>query len=108
MQCAQKAAEFTGNILITDMVKGGVSSAVAGNPVSNGFSQELPKDFIDSWQIGEQTGELDNVVRHLAESSTEISERIFVELGQWIPKLIYFLICLYMAASIFKGFAKLH
>ncbi len=105
VQCAKKASEHTGNILITDMLSGGASSAIAGNPVSDGFSQNLPKDFIDSWQIGEQTGELDNVVRRLAKTSTEMSERVFVELGKWIPKLVYFLVCLYMVASIFKNFA---
>ena len=106
-QCAQKASEHTGNILITDMLSGGTNSAIAGNPVSEGFSQELPKDFIEHWQIGEETGELDNVVRRLVETSTEMSEQIFVELGQWTPKLIYFLVCLYIVASVFKNIALL-
>ena len=106
-QCAQKASEHTGNILITDMLSSGAKSAISGNPVSEGFSQELPKDFIEHWQIGEETGELENVVRRLVETSTEMSEQIFVELGQWTPKLIYFLVCLYIVASIFKNIALL-
>jgi type II secretory pathway component PulF len=67
----------------------------------------LPIDFIERWQIGEETGELDNVVRRLAETTTEMAEEILTELAQWIPKLIYFFVCLYITASIFKNAALL-
>ena len=107
VQCAKKASENTGNVFVTEMLAGGAASSISGNPVSEGFSHKLPDEFIESWQIGEETGELDNVVRRLAESSAEVSERIFSELGQWVPKLSYFFVCLYMVASIFKNFAIL-
>jgi type IV pilus assembly protein PilC len=105
IQCAQKASEHTGNILITDMLAGGARSAIAGNPMSEGYSKQLPENFIRSWQIGEDTGELDNVVERLVENTTEISERLFAELAQWIPKLVYFLVSLYIIASIFRNIA---
>ena len=105
VQCAQTASEHTGNIVITDMLAGGGRSAAAGKPVSDGFSQGLDKDFIRSWQIGEETGELENVVRRQVEKSTEKAERIFRELGQWIPRLFYWLVCIFMVASAFKNFA---
>ena len=106
-KCAQKASEHTGNILITDMVAGGAHSVAAGRPVSEGFSRQLDENFIESWQIGEETGELDNVVRRQVEKSTEKSERIFSELGQWIPKLVYWLVCIFMVASVFRNAAML-
>ena len=107
VQCAQTASEHTGNILITDMLAGGGRSAAVGKPVSDGFSQELDKDFLESWQIGEETGELENVVRRQVEKSTEKAERIFKELGQWIPRLVYWLVCLFIIASICKNAAVL-
>lgn len=102
-KCAQKASEYTGNVFITDMFAGGASSAVAGKPVSKGFTKGLPRGFVESWQIGEETGELDNVVDRLVESSTQTSERLFSELGRWLPKLIYFFVCIYIIATIFKN-----
>ena len=103
LQCAKKSSEYTGNILVTDMLSGGADSAIAGKPISYGFSKNLPDNFVERWQIGEETGELDNVVRRLVETTTEKSERLFAELGQWIPKLVYWLVSLFIIASIFKN-----
>lgn len=107
IQSAQKASEHTGNIIITDMLAGGAKSALTGKPVSDGFSKQLPENFIKSWQIGEDTGEQENVVERLVEDTTQISERLFKELAQWTPKLVYFLVSLYIIASIFKNIAML-
>lgn len=103
VQCAQMASEHTGNIVITDMLAGGWRSAAMGNPVSDGFSQKLDEDFIESWRIGEETGELDNVVRRQVEKSSEKAESIFADLGQWIPRLFYWLVSIFIVMSIFKN-----
>ncbi len=106
-QCAQKASEHTGNVLISEMFAGGAASAHAGHSVSEGFSPKLPLEFIERWQIGEVTGELDNVVQHLAEIYAEISENLFRELSKWIPKLVYCLVCINIIMNIFKNAAML-
>ncbi len=108
IQCAQQASEYTGNAFVTDMFAGGAKSALAGNLVSEGFSAGLDQNFMACWQIGEESGELDNVVARLAKSSSETAERLFIELGKWVPKLLYFAVSLYIAASVFKGYATLH
>ena len=105
VQCAKKASEHTGNAIVTGMLAGGAESALAGNLVSEGFSGQLPQEFINRWQIGEETGELDNVVGRLAKNSSETAERILAELGKWIPRLIWWLVGCFIVASIFRNAA---
>ncbi len=106
-QCAQKAPGVTGNAIIADFFKGGAESVRAGNPVCDGFSRKLPIDFLNLWQIGEETGELDNSIQKLADNSGESAQFLFTQLGQWLPRLIYWLICIVIVIKIFRGAAAI-
>lgn len=108
MQCAQKASSITGNAVMTDLLKGSAESARAGKMVCEGFSRKLPADFLNLWQIGEETGELDKTVKRLADNTSQTAEWLFVEFCRWSVRLIYFLglavlaiIVLSMGAAIF-------
>jgi len=107
VQSAKTASEHTGNFVVTKMLAGGAVSAAAGSPVSEGFSRGLPSEFLELWRIGEESGELDNVVERLVEKTSEASEKIFTELAKWIPKLIYCLVCLHIMASIFRNLSMI-
>jgi type IV pilus assembly protein PilC len=102
-QCAQKALGATGNTVIADFFKGGAESVQAGNPVYDGFSPKLPIDFLNLWQIGEETGELDNCIQKLADNSGESAQFLFTQFGQWLTRLIYWLICIVFVIQIFRG-----
>lgn len=106
-QCAQKAPSVTGNAIISDFFKGGAESVQAGNPVYEGFSRKLPIDFLNLWQIGEDTGELDNSIQKLADNSGESAHFLFTQLGQWLPRLIYFLVCIVIVMQIIRGAAAI-
>ena len=106
-QCAQSACEFTGNVIVSDMLSGGAKSAARGRPVSEGFSNLLPKGFLAIWQIGEETGELENVLWRQVEKTSEKAEYIFHELGQWLPRIVYGLVSLFIIYSIFKNAAMI-
>jgi len=99
-QCAQKASNVMGNTIIADMLKGGAESAQAGNLVCEGFSKKLPMDFVERWRIGEETGQLDNCVKRLADNSSETAEWLFVEFARWLVRLIYFLIVALLAIQV--------
>ncbi|NIP53842.1 MAG: hypothetical protein GWN67_16670 [Phycisphaerae bacterium] len=110
-QSAQQAIDVTGNVIVADELKGGAESARAGNMVCEGFSPELPADFLNLWRIGEETGELDSCVKHLVDNTSEDAERLFGEFAQWLPRLIYFLISVMLvililraAAAVFSAF----
>lgn len=93
IQCAQQATGVTGNAIMADILKGGAESAQAGNRVCEGFSNKLPLDFLNIWRIGEETGELDNCIKRLADNTSENAEQLFAELAQWVPRIVYWLVC---------------
>jgi len=105
--CAEKAAAVAGNTVVTDQLRPAAASAKAGNLVSEGFSAELPPDFLNIWRVGEETGDLDNVTKRLADTNAEDAELLFVEFATWLPRLVYFLICLLIVYFIFKSFAMI-
>jgi len=99
-QCAQKASEATGNALMTDLLKGGAESAQAGKTVYDGFSRRLPSDFLNIWQISEETGELDKTVKRLADITSEKAEWLLVEFCRWLVRVIYFLVLAALAIQV--------
>jgi len=105
--CAERAASATTNAVVTDLVKPAAASAKAGQPVSDGFPSKLPMDFLEIWRVGEETGNLDDVTRRLADDNAEAAEFWFTEFARWLPRLVYFLICLLMIYYIFVKFSKL-
>ena len=67
--CAEMSAGVTGNAVVAGWLSPGADSARAGGVVSDGFSPELPKDFLDTWRIGEESGTLDEAAGRLADVS---------------------------------------
>ena len=94
-KCAQIATDLCGNSLIAAMVSGGKRSAQQGNPVSSGFSRELPDDFLSIWKVGEESGRLGETLKKLHEKMLEKAEYNFMELSRWIPRLVSTLVALY-------------
>ena len=105
--CADKAASATTNAVVTDLFKPAAASAKAGNPVSDGFSAKLPPDFVDIWRIGEDTGQLDDVTKRLADNNGQDAEFWLDEFARWFPRLVYALVCLVMIYYIFRNFSMI-
>lgn len=98
---AQFSAEATGNVVFAGWVRGAAESAQAGHPLSDGFSRELPREFRDAWQVGEESGELDNVTERLANMTAQSSELMFSVAMQWFPRIIYALVSIWIIKQIF-------
>ena len=103
-ECAKTAPSMTGNIVIADLFEAGADSAQAGKPLSTGFSDRLPTEFLDLWHIGEETGELDSVAKRLADMYADTAEHLLTEFIKWLPRLAYFFVCAIMVIQILKGF----
>jgi len=108
IQCVEVAGGLTGNAVITRMVKGGADSGRAGNPISTGFSDKLPPDLLSIWQVGEETGRLDEAVEPIADEFAEVADLLFNELAKWMPRLVYFGICFIMAFQIVKSWRAIY
>lgn len=101
-ECATQAPEVTGNLVISELFKGGATSVAAGNMTSDGFSRSLPLEYLNLWQTGEQTGELDKMIDKIAEIAGDKADRLLTEFARWLPKLAYALVCLVLIILIFK------
>lgn len=101
-RCVDMSAEVTGNALVREWILPGAQSAREGHPVSEGFGPEFPKDFLDAWLVGEESGKLEEVTEQLAKIATDKAEWMMGEIANWLPKLIYALICIWMVKNIFE------
>ena len=102
------AAGVTGNSVMTDRLKPGATSALAGHPISQGFSPRLPAEFREAWHIGEETGDIDEVSQRLADNFAYRAELTLTELSHWLPRIIYLLICLHMAHKIVSMYSQMY
>jgi len=71
-----------------------------GQLMSEGFSKKLPLDLVEMWKTGEETGRLDDVSKRLADNYSERAELWFAEFSRWLPRFVYFLICLVLIRMI--------
>ncbi len=95
------ALSVTGNQVVADMFRPAAKSVKAGELMSAGFSKKLPFDVVEMWKTGEETGQLDDMTRRLADNYSEQAEFWFAEFSRWFPRFVYFLICLMLIYMIF-------
>jgi len=107
MDVAEKATMATSNAVVARRLRGGVESARAGHPVSEGFSKELPADFLNIWQMGEESGTLEKVTKRLADRNAEDAEFWFKEITRWTPRLVYVIIAVFLILMVFRGYSMI-
>ncbi|MCK4850180.1 MAG: type II secretion system F family protein [Phycisphaerae bacterium] len=107
IRCAQTSAEVTGNAVVREWVRPGAESARAGHPVSEGFGREFPKEFLDAWLVGEESGKLEEVSERLARIAAEKAEWTISQVCKWVPILIYGLICIWLIWMIFAMWGQI-
>ncbi len=108
VEASRMAADVTGNIVIAGRVEGGAQSAAHGGRVSEGFSSLLPPEMIEMWQVGEESGTLEEVTGRLTASTTDTAELKFKLFAEWLPRVIYFIICIFVVKAILTGWAGMY
>jgi type II secretory pathway component PulF len=101
--CAETAAASSGNLVVANLFEGALQSARNGNPLSEGFSEKLPLEFINIWQVGEETGKLDDVTRRLAQSTGQDADFLFARFAEWLPRVVYAVVSALIIYAIFAG-----
>jgi type IV pilus assembly protein PilC len=96
-ECTEKATRATGNMVVARLFEGGTASVRRGGTVSEGFSRRLPAEYLDLWRIGEESGELDKTTAKIAEIAADRADFCFVQFGDWLPKIVYFMILAILA-----------
>jgi type II secretory pathway component PulF len=111
VDAASTAVDMSSNAIVTMRLEGAAESVRAGEAMHKGFSRSVSAEIRNLWEIGEESGELDKTSRKLSDMYLESSQRWYKEFVSWLPKLVYFIIMLYLvivalriAASIFGGY----
>jgi type IV pilus assembly protein PilC len=102
------AIELTGNSVVSGLFKGGAINAASGNAAWEGFSKRLPPEYINLWQIGEETGELEKTVDKIAEISGDNAFLLLSLCARWFPIIVYVIICIWMIIQYFKLFSSVY
>ena len=105
IQCAQKSPAITGNSVAAALFEGAAQSSKNGNPVYEGFSHQLPPEFLNLWKIGEEAGKLEDVTKRLGDNAADTAQHLFEEFAKWLPKIIYFAVAALIVFQILKGAA---
>jgi type IV pilus assembly protein PilC len=108
MESLTTAGELAGNRVVSGLFKGGAKNAAAGKPAWQGFSRRLPLEYTNLWLTGEESGELDKTVDKIAEIAGDKAELLLTEFAKWLPRIFYFILCLWMAGKILSGYSGLY
>lgn len=95
-----KANHATGNSIVARQFAGGTESVRRGGAAWEGFSERLPAEYRHLWQIGEETGELDQTTDKIAEIAADRADLMFTEFSRWLPRVVYFIIMAVLAVMI--------
>jgi type II secretory pathway component PulF len=96
------AISVTGNLVVAGLFAPAAESVKAGELMSEGLSKKLPLELVEMWKIGEETGQLDDVTKRLANNYSEQADFWFSQFTCWFPRFIYLLICIVLIFMIFN------
>jgi type IV pilus assembly protein PilC len=103
IQTVQLTSRLIGNYFIRQWFDGCLEAVRSGNPVSQGFSLNVPEEYRQLWLTGEETGKLDEICLKLFEKTAELSTMWLDLFVAWLPKVIYALVSLYLIYQILRG-----
>jgi type IV pilus assembly protein PilC len=97
------AISVAGNTVVGDLFRPAVDSVRAGEPICEGLSPKLPTELVEIWRVGEETGQLDDVTKRLAENNADAAEFWLDQFVRWFPRFLYLLVCIMMIYYIFQN-----
>jgi len=108
-RASELAVDAANNSVIRRAVRGGAEAVKRGEPMSAGFNRRrLPADFIAVWEVGEETGDLDESSLRLGRIYGENAERGFEAVAAWTPRIVYFIVMIVMVYFILKGYGQIY
>jgi type II secretory pathway component PulF len=107
-ETAERAAQATGNMAVARMFEGGVASIRQGGMAWEGYSKRLPAEYLQLWQIGEESGELDKTIDKIAEISADRADLWFSSFAVWMPWFVYALVAAIIVFMIFRLFLQVY
>ena len=108
LRCATMSANLTGNAAVTRWVIGAARTAEQGFPLSEGFTRNFPREYLEAWQVGEESGKLADVAERLAGQAEQKSLWMMIQLGIWLPVVIYAIVAIWMIKMIFTMWTSIY
>jgi len=108
VESSRTAAELVGNAAVSRLLMKGARSAKAGQPVSAGLPRSLPPEFVQAWEVGEESGSLEEVSLRLANLTGERAEMTLADLARIVPRILYILIVIFVAVRVVTFYAGLY
>ncbi len=105
--CVELALKSTMNTAVAERLRGGMDSAAQGRSIAEGFKSPYIDGFVESWAMGEESGQLDSVTKKMAEVNKDEALYYFTRFGYWLPKVIYAFVCLMIIYLIFRNASML-
>lgn len=102
------AVSVTGNAVVGDLFKPAAESVNAGSSMCEGLSPSLPLELVEMWKVGEETGQLDDVSKRLADRYGEAAEFWLDQFAYWFPRAVYAVLAIYMIIKVFEGYGKIY
>ena len=107
-RCVEMATDSVGNEVMRRRLCGACDKVAMGDNMSAGFSRSLPSEFICVWEVGEESGELDESARRLGNMHYDNAEMRFALIAEWVPRIVYAIVSCVMVYYIFKGFSQIY
>jgi MSHA biogenesis protein MshG len=107
-RCVEMATDAVGNRVMQRRLSGALEKVAKGVQMAAGFSRSLPHEFICVWEVGEESGELDESARRLGDMHADNAEMRFTLIAQWTPRIIYAIVGCVMIYYIFKGYSRIY
>jgi len=107
-ESVERAGRAVGNEAVAGLFRGSITSVRNGATAWEGLSPRLPSEYRHLWQIGEESGELDQTVDKIAQISADRADMYFRGFARGFPIVVYFVIMGLMVYMIFTLFAQVY
>jgi len=107
-ECVDKAGVSCGNAVVAALFEPMTDAVKAGKPSSEGLGTSLPPEFRGIWEVGEETGSLDNAVGKLADNYAYAAEFRFRIFARWFPIFVYVCVAIVLIYFVFQGFSLIY
>ncbi|MCZ7647243.1 MAG: type II secretion system F family protein [Planctomycetota bacterium] len=108
-EALETCARAVPNGLYREAVFGLIRHVRAGEPLGAGLrdTELWPPEFVAAVKTGEETGKLDEVLAQLGRQARERYAAAVETFAEWLPRVAYALVALFMIGGIFAGAAQL-
>jgi type II secretory pathway component PulF len=96
----ERAAQASGSALILKTARDRLPDLRAGAEVSSVLGSAFPREMSRAFRLAEGAGDLDEELKRLAEDYEQRAFRNVETLSEWLPKIIYCLVAIYLGYQI--------